>query len=305
MTTLTLSIILPIHDEQSEIRAFVDRLIYCLKELKVTYEVIAVDDGSKDGTREILQQIAKNNPNDFRLIIHPYNKGNGAAIKSGIRAARGEVIACMDADGQHQPEDLMTLFPYMAEYDLVVGARQISYSGSWHRNIANNFYNAFASWLTNFPVKDLTSGYRLFRATVVRNYVHIFPARFSYPTTSTLLFLKGGYNVCYVPIDAKPRASGKSKINPLIDGWRFIIIILRIIFLYEPLRLFLPLSVLFFLIAILLTILGSLQTGFFRLTNTSVLLFVLSVLVFLIGLVSEQIATIQISVQDSNNKDKQ
>ena len=232
------------------------------------------------------------------MIRHPYNKGNGAAVRTGIRAARGEVIACLDADGQHDPADLLRLLPYSAEYELVVGARTEQYEGAWHRTLANRLYNALASWLTRFPIEDLTSGFRLFRASVVRQYVHLFPARFSYPTTSTLALIKGGYSVKYVPIAARARRSGRSKIRLFGDGWRFVVLIFKLIVIFEPLRVFLPAAVVLFSLGLASSAYDVWTLGRLHIPNSAVLLFVVSVLVVLLGLVAEEIAALQVSIHE-------
>lgn len=299
--SLALSIVLPVYQERDVIRTMIAQVVQVLTQCGLTFEVIAVDDGSTDGTREVLEELCGEFPHYLRVIRHPYNKGNGAAIKSGIRAAGGEIIACMDADGQHDPNDLLRMLPYMAEYDLVVGARTQSYRGAWYRNLANRLYNALASWLTQFPIEDLTSGYRLFRASAVKQYVHLFPARFSYPTTSTLAFIKGGHNVKYVPINIRPRRGGKSKIKLVSDGWRFLIIIFKIIVIFEPLRVFLPTALVLFLLGIASTAYSTWSLGRPHIPGSGVLLFVVSVLVILLGLIAEEIAALQVSIYDERN----
>jgi glycosyltransferase involved in cell wall biosynthesis len=296
------SVVLPVYQEREAIRTIITRAVQVLRQIGLTFEVIAVDDGSTDGTCEVLQELSGEFPRYLRIIRHPYNKGNGAAIKSGIRAARGEVIACMDADGQHDPHDLLRMLPYMAEYDLVIGARTQSYQGVWYRNLANRLYNALASWLTQFPIEDLTSGYRVFRASIVKQYVHLFPARFSYPTTSTLAFIKGGHNVKYVPITVRPRQGGKSKIKLVSDGWRFIIIIFKIIVIFEPLRVFLPTALILFLLAVASTAYSMWSLGRLHIPNSGVVLFVVSVLVVLLGLIAEQIAALQILTREETRR---
>ena len=281
-----------------------DQLTHVLSDQGTTYEIIAVDDGSNDGTHEILQDLASDFSHVLQVVTHPYNKGMGAAIKTGIRAALGEIIATMDSDGQHDPRDLPRLLPYMKDYDLVVGARSQAYEGTWYRNVANRFYNGLASWLAEFPIEDLTSGYRLYRATVVRRYAELFPTRFSLSTTSTLVFLRGGYNVRFVPISARPRQGGASKIRVTNDGWRFLLIILKVIVLFEPLRVFLPVALLSFGLAILFVMWDSLLVQHLRVSNSTVVLVVLSTIVLLLGLVSEQIAMMQISLRETSRRNQ-
>ncbi|MEW6740148.1 MAG: glycosyltransferase family 2 protein [Nitrospirota bacterium] len=295
-----LSVVLPVYQEYDVIRRVIMQLVKTLEQAELSFEIIVVDDGSTDGTREILHDLASSNPKHIHIICHPYNKGNGAAIKTGINAVRGEMIFCMDADGQHDPQNIFHMLPYMSEYDLIVGARTMNYQGKWYRNLANKFYNSLSSWLTKFPIKDLTSGCRLFRASIVKQYVHLFPARFSYPTTSTLAFIKGGHNVKYVPIEVHQRKGNRSKIKPLRDGWRFLIIILKIIVIFEPLRVFLPAAFVLFLLGCFSSTYSMLHLGRLHIPNSGVLLFISSVLIFLLGLISEQIAALHISQSKGN-----
>lgn len=299
---LALSVVLPVYQEREVIREVVAHLVQVLNESGLRFEVIVVDDGSTDGTREVLDAVSGEFAGAVRVICHPYNKGNGAAIKTGIRAARGDVIACLDADGQHDPADVLRLLPYTAEYDLVVGARTESYRGAWYRTLANRLYNALASWLTQFPIEDLTSGYRLFRASVVKQYVHLFPARFSYPATSTLAFIKGGYSVKYVPIAARSRQTGRSKISLVGDGWRFVVVIFKIIVIFEPLRVFLPAALAFFSLGVASSAYSTWFLGRPHIPNSGVLLFVVSMLVVLLGLIAEEIAALQVSMHEERKR---
>jgi glycosyltransferase involved in cell wall biosynthesis len=293
-----LSVILPIFNERETLSETINQIIQVLEQAEERFEIIAVNDGSTDGSDQVLHALANRRPDCIRVISSPYNKGMGQSVKQGIRVARGEVIACMDADGQHDPNDLIRMLPFMADYELVVGSRHESNSGLWYRGAANRFYNLLASRLTDFPIRDLTSGFRLFRASAVKKYVHLFPAGFSASTTSTLVFLKSGYSVKYIPIHIRPRQGGASKITLFRDGWKFLIIIFKVIVLYEPLRIFLPISILSFLLATISTAYNLWLTGIFRITNTGVVLFVLGVLVLLLGLISEQITALQVSLRE-------
>jgi glycosyltransferase involved in cell wall biosynthesis len=213
--------------------------------------------------------------------------GNGAAVKSGARAATGRVIVFMDGDGQHDANDIVRLLEGINEgYDMVVGARSASSQASFARSWANRFYNRLASWMTNLRILDLTSGFRAVRAEKFREFLYLLPNGFSYPTTSTMAFCRAGYAVGYVPIEAGQR-TGKSHIRPLQDGVRFLLIIFKIGTLYSPLKLFLPISAGFFSIGLANYVYTYLTAS--RFTNMSALMFTTSVLIFLIGLVSEQI----------------
>lgn len=300
----TVSVVLPVYQERDGIADVVNTTVKVLSEAGVSFEIVAIDDGSTDGTGEVLNDLGRRYPDRLRVIRHPYNKGNGAAVRTGIRAARGETIACLDADGQHDPSDLVRLLPYTADYDLVVGARVRGYRGSWHRVLANRFYNALASWLTRFPIEDLTSGFRLFRASVVKQFVHLFPPRFSYPATSTLAFIKGGYSVKYVPITVRERQSGRSKIRLVADGWRFVLLIVKIVVIFEPLRVFLPSAAVLFLLGVASSVQSTWFLGRPHIPNSGVLLFLASMLVVLLGLLAEGISALQISMHETR-RDRQ
>ncbi len=271
------SIILPAKNESGS-------LVQLLPELKrhaAGAEIIIVDDGSTDDT------VALCRANGVTVISHPYSMGNGAAIKTGARAARGEILVFMDADGQHRPEDILRLLEKLAQgYDMAVGARGRESQAGAHRAIANGFYNRLASWVTGQKIADLTSGFRAVKAGKFRQFLYLLPNGFSYPTTITMSFFRAGYAVAYVPIHA-PKRIGASHMRLARDGVRFLLIIFKIGTLYSPLKLFFPVSM-----AFLATGLGySAYTllALHRFTNMSALLFITAILVFLIGLISEQI----------------
>lgn len=248
-------------------------------------ELIVVDDGSRDGTAETACRLGA------VVVSNPYSLGNGAAVKAGLRAARGETIVCMDADGQHAPEDIRRLLELQAQgYDMVVGARAGASQASMGRHAANRLYNLLASWMVGHRILDLTSGFRATDAGRFREFLHLLPNGFSYPTTITMAFFRAGYRVGYVPIQANRRRGRGSHIKPLRDGVRFLLIIFKIATLYSPLKIFLPISAGFFLLGLGHYVYTYLTSHVF--TNMSALLFITSVLVFLIGLVSEQITTL-------------
>jgi glycosyltransferase involved in cell wall biosynthesis len=216
--------------------------------------------------------------------------GNGAAIKRGARIATGDILVFMDGDGQHDPADVARLLEKLEQgYDMVVGARDWGSQAGVGRGLANTLYNWLASRMTGHHVADLTSGFRAVRAEKFREFIHLLPNGFSYPTTSTMAFFRSAYPVTYVPITAAPRL-GKSHIRPLHDGVRFLLIIFKIATLYSPLKLFVPASGVFFLLG-----LANYARTFFlygRLTNMSTLMWSAAVIVFLIGLISEQITAL-------------
>jgi len=274
---MDLSIVLPARNEAAALAGLLPRL----KEAFPAAEILVVDDSSTDGTRAICQDTG------VRVVSHPYPKGNGAAVKTGVTAARGEVIALMDADGQHQPDDVVRLVRRYAEgYHMVVGARSHGSHASLPRMLVNRAYNTLASWMVGHRVPDLTSGLRVVNAGKFRRFLHLLPNGFSYPTTITMAFFRAGYSVAYEPIDAAERI-GRSHINPLRDGVRFLLIIFRIGTLYSPLKLFLPFALLNFFIGLGYYAYTYATAGRFSLM--SALLFIAAMLVFLIGLVSEQI----------------
>lgn len=248
------------------------------------FEILVVDDGSNDGTGEAAQAAGA------RVIRHPYNKGNGAAVKSGIRAATGEFILIIDADGQHPPTDAVRIAARLGEYDLVIGARAHSTQANAARSLGNSILNWLAGYLTGRPILDLTSGFRGARREHLREYLHLLPNGFSTPTTTTLAFLKAGYNVAFEPIEARPRV-GRSKIKLLRDGAKFFLIILKVVTIFSPLRVFLPVAAASFVLGTAYAC-WTIATQS-HITNSSVLLIMLAVLVFLVGLVSEQIAALR------------
>ena len=280
-----LSVVIPSRNEA----AGLGQLLPAIRLLVPGAEIVVVNDGSTDSTAEVCAA------HGVTRIAHPYPKGNGAAIKTGARAARGGIIVFMDADGQHRPEDIPRLLTKLDEgYDMVVGSRDDASHAGVHRGIANTLFNRFASWMVNHRVDDLTSGFRAVRTECFRRYLYLLPNSFSYPTTCTMSFFRAGLGVAYIPVNM-PERIGKSHIRPLRDGIRFLLIILKIGTMYSPLKLFLPISAGFFV-----TGLGYYLFTFIsynRFTNMSALLFIAAILTFLIGIVSEQITAL--SYKDS------
>jgi len=278
----SVSIILPAKNEAEGL----DRLLPVLRRNFPEEEIIVVNDGSTDNTVEICKQ------NQVTVITHVYSMGNGAAIKTGARNASGDILMFMDADGQHNPDDINRLIEKIHEgYDMAVGARQINTHASLPRRIGNTLYNRLASIMTGYPIEDLTSGFRAARARHFRKFLYLLPNRFSYPTTSTMAFFRSGLPVAYVPVKAMNRAGeGKSHIRLFHDGFRFLIIILKIGALFSPMRFFLPISGLLFFTG--LAYYGYTYYNFGRLTNMTSILVLGSLFTFLIGIVSEQISAL-------------
>ena len=290
--TERLSIILPARNEAVNLVPLLEKLHqHC-----AGAEIIVVDDGSTDETAEVCRMFG------VRVISHPYRLGNGAAVKAGARAATGETLVFMDADGQHDPADISRLLAKLAEgYVMAVGARRADSQASWARGVANRIYNRLASWMANCRVLDLTSGFRAVQAQQFQEFLYLLPNGFSYPTTITMAFFRSGYPVGYVPIVAGQR-EGKSHIQPLQDGVRFLLIIFKIGTLYSPLKLFLPVSLGFFLLGLGYYAHTFMTQG--RFTNMGTLLFSIAVLVFLMGLVSEQITSLFYQKSESVFKEK-
>lgn len=266
-----------------------------LKELYPAAELIVINDGSTDDTATIAANLGA------RVITHPYSKGNGAAIKAGLRAASGDIVICMDADGQHRPEDISLLIEKLdAGYDMVVGARSHDGQASMHRSIANGFYNLFASWMVGHKISDLTSGFRAIRTNKFREFISLLPNKFSYPTTITMSFFRSGYSVAYVPINAQKRLKGTSShVNIWKDGIRFLLIIFKIGTLSSPLKLFAPISAFIFLTGLSYYLYTFFTEG--RFTNMSALLLTSSIMIFLMGLISEQITALYFQQIKSKN----
>jgi glycosyltransferase involved in cell wall biosynthesis len=274
------SIVIPAFNEAAAISGVVGTL----RGAAAWREIIVVDDGSSDGTADAAAAAGAT------VVRHPYNKGNGAAVKSGVRRAAGEYVLIIDADGQHPPEDALRLVSRLGEYDLVIGARAQSTQATAARRAGNNALNGLASFLTDRPIPDLTSGFRGARREYLREFLHLLPNGFSTPTTTTLAFIKAGYNVTFEPIHARQRV-GQSKIRLARDGARFLVIIFKIVTLFSPLRIFLPISAASFALGTAYAIWTILTQS--HVTNSSVLLIMLAVIVFLVGLVSEQISALR------------
>lgn len=282
-----LSIILPCKNEAVSL----SRLLTELKALHSEAQIIVVNDGSIDSTAAVCTAA------NITMISHPYSKGNGAAIKSGTRAASGDILVFMDADGQHAPQDIKRLLDKLDEgYDMVVGARTSSSQASAGRGLANAAYNRFASWMVGHKIADLTSGFRAVKREKFAEFLFMLPNGFSYPTTITMAFFRAGYSVAYVSITAH-RREGRSHLRPSRDGIRFFLIIFRVGTLYSPLKLFFPVSIAH--VGMGLVYYGYTYATQGRFTNMSVLLFTAAVIIFLIGLISEQITYLLYSRKDN------
>jgi glycosyltransferase involved in cell wall biosynthesis len=284
------SIVIPVFNEAENLGKLLEQ-IHALELYGA--EVVVVDDGSTDGSAGIAVK------GGATVVRHPYNIGNGAAIKSGIRAARGKFLLFMDGDGQHKPEDIPKLLEQAENYHMVVGARSKGSKLRCHRNVANLIYNLLASYVTQFPVKDLTSGFRVLERLDALRFIDLLPNTFSYPTTLTMAFLRSGLTVNYVPIQTLYR-TGQSKISLVTDGIRFLLIITKIATLFSPFRVFLPVSFFFSFLGLANYLYTYLSQG--RLTNMSVFMWTNAIIIFMLGLVSEQIAALRMERQHATPK---
>jgi glycosyltransferase involved in cell wall biosynthesis len=277
-TPYRLSVVMPAYNEAVSIERVLGKVGMQLPDA----ELIVVDDASKDDTAAIAERCGAT------VVRQPYNKGNGAAVKAGIRAAHGEVILLLDADGQHDPADLPRILAPIGPYDLVVAARSRASNASWTRAWGNAALNWFATYLTGMQIDDLTSGFRAMKRDRIMEFIHLLPNRYSYPTTSTMAFIKAGYSVKFVPIAAQKRIGGASGQKLLRNGVVFVTILLRMVTLFSPLKIFSPISAVLFLLGAgygVVTIVTQVH-----ITNTTVLLILTALLIFLQGLISEQIA---------------
>jgi glycosyltransferase involved in cell wall biosynthesis len=277
-TPYQLSVVMPAYNEAASL----ERVLWQVMEQLPDAEIVVVDDASTDDTPAIAARCGA------RVVRQPYNKGNGAAVKAGIRAAHGDVVLLLDADGQHDPDDLARILEPIGPYDLVVAARSRESNASWARGVGNAALNQLATYLTGMHIPDLTSGFRAMKRDQIMEFIHLLPNRYSYPTTSTLAFIKAGYSVKFVPIEARKRVAGKSAQKLLANGVVFGTIILRMVTLYSPLKIFAPISLVLFLLGAgyaVFTIITQVH-----ITNSQVLLVLTALLIFLMGLISEQIA---------------
>jgi glycosyltransferase involved in cell wall biosynthesis len=276
----TVTVALPAFNEAEGI----GEVVAAIKAAAPWHEILVIDDGSTDGTGSAAAAAGA------RVVKHPYNKGNGAAVKSAIRNATGEWIVIVDADGQHHLDDALRVVSRLGEYDLVIGAREPGSQATLGRRMGNAVLNRMASYLTERHIPDLTSGLRAARRAHLLEFIHLLPNGFSTPTTTTLAFLKAGYNVAFEPIRARERV-GKSKIRFASDGAKFLLILLKVITIFSPLRIFAPISAFAFAVGALY---GAWNFVYHeRIPNGAVLALMFSVMVLLVGLVSEQISALR------------
>lgn len=290
---IVFSIIVPAFNEEEVIKSFIDRLKESLEGINEAYEVIVVDDGSSDNTYSVASSI-----DGIKVVKHPYNKGNGASVKTGIMASRGKKLFIIDADGQHDPKHLPEMMKLLETYDLVVGARNTF--GVSRRGFGNTFVSRLASYLSGIEIPDLTSGFRGFEKEKMLQFIDLLPNGFSLPSTSTLAFATNGYNVKFIPINADARQGGQSTINVSMDGMKFIILIVRMISLFKPMKFFTPVSISLFVLSALWSIRTITYTG--GLSPTVAMLFMAAIFTFLFGLLADQIAEVRLSIGKINKR---
>lgn len=288
-----ITILIPTYQEAEIIASVIQEVRKTMDQTHRPYEILVIDDGSKDETASRAVSAGA------RVVSHPYNIGNGAAIKTGIRQSKGKILVTMDGDGQHDPADIPKLLENIERYDMVVGARTRESESHLHRNFANSIYNLFASYICKRRIQDLTSGFRAIKSSIARQFLPLLPNTFSYPTTITMAVLRSGFSLTYIPIRTS-RRKGKSKIKLFRDGSRFLLIILKIATLFSPMRVFLPVSAIVLLLG--------LGYGIFKVVfldgrygPTSAMLITMAVLIFMVGLVSEQVA--QLRYERSENRE--
>ncbi len=285
-----ISVVIPAYNEEKTL----PRTLLEIKRLQIASEIIVVDDGSSDETVKNVRKIR-----GINLICHPYNRGNGAAVKTGLRVATGDIIVTMDGDGQHKAKDIPRLVKELQKgYDMVVGART-SKQQAGIRALGNAVYNMLARYVTRFPIKDLTSGMRAVKADFIKSVIYLLPNSFSYPTTLTLALLRSGRTLKYIPISLTLRKKGKSKIKMFRDGARFILIIIKITTLFSPLRIFLPVSAVFLIGGIAYSIYTLIDVH--KLANLGILLITTGIIIFMIGLISEQISQLRMDRSEGKN----
>ncbi|HOY55874.1 MAG TPA: glycosyltransferase family 2 protein [bacterium] len=281
----TLSIIIPVFNEEKAITATLRALLGYLSTKSWKVDVMVINDGSTDGTLEKLQEFGEK----IKIISHPYNKGYGAAIKTGVRASMSEWILTFDGDGQHRFSSLDDLIAEIPNYDLIIGARTNGYKGPWLRQPGKKILHWLAEYLVQAKIPDLNSGLRLARKDLMQKYLHLFPNGYSLSSTSTMAFLKDGQNVKFVPIEINPRQNGKSAVS-LKDGFKTIMLMVRLVMLFSPLRVFVPVS---FLLLCLFLVSFVYDVILLNLTDTTVLLLVTGLLIFFFGLLADQIAALR------------
>ncbi|MBD3311251.1 MAG: glycosyltransferase [Candidatus Magasanikbacteria bacterium] len=279
---LSISFVIPVYNEEIIIRNVLEDLKQYLRSLDINYEVIVVNDGSSDDSKEILESI-----DNIRVVNHPYNKGYGAALKTGAMLARFKWVMFYDGDGQHKPKLIGDLIKHNSQYDMIVGAR-VGYKGPWIRQPGKKILGVLANYLVDFKIPDLNSGLRMVKKDFFVKYIHLYPDSFSLSTTITMAFLKAGLNVKYVPIEINKRV-GKSSVSPR-DALKTFILLMRMIALFAPMRIIFPISLIFFVMTLVSV---SYDLWLKNISDISVILFVTTILFFIFGVILDQISAVR------------
>lgn len=282
---------LPIYNEAESVGSVIDDIVVTLHAAGISFEIIAINDGSDDQTQEILAEKLDRYPGCLRIARHPVNKGYGAAWRTGVRLARGRLVASMDSDGQHIAAEIPRMVKLIPPNDMVIGARTREYAGKWYRNIANIVYNRMASSLTGHSILDLTSGFRVMRRDVIQHYIDLYPSGFTMVPAITMILLKAGYTIEYLPVEVRRRVRGQSTVNLVRDGWEFFLMILKMGMLFDPLKIFLPAAASFGLLGLLglaAAVYGSWSAGRPAALVSAIVLFVAAVFCLLMGMLAGQ-----------------
>jgi len=280
-----LSIVVPIYNEEKAIQGFLGKLKDVLKNVKISHEIIAVDDASSDKTYEKIKRVK-----GVRVVRHPYNKGYGASLKTGARESKGKYVLFIDGDGEHDPKYIPKLIRHRKTYDMVVGARQ--FRSSVPRAIAKKIITAFANYVSEVKIPDLNCGFRLVKRDILMEYLDSLPNRFSFTSTITMIFIKSGYSIKYIPVNVLKR-SGKSKINPVKDFINFLVLVMKTSLIFSPLRVFLPFSLLFFVLGMGYLVYYIMMYS--DVPDSAIFLLTTSILIFFFGFISDQISSLKLS----------
>ncbi len=293
MTQEQITVVIPAYNEEKTVAEVIEGV----KSHVPAARVLVIDDGSSDATAHQARAAGA------IVLSHPLNKGNGACLKTALRSIKGGLIAVLDGDGQHDPEDLPMVLEKLDRYDLVVGTRTFSSDeGSPLRNFGNRILRWLASFLAEQPIPDLTSGLRAFRHNIASKFLHIYPNGYSFPATTTLTFITAGYNVAFVPITVRPRPPHtQSKLRPFRDGLRFLTFIMRVISLTNPNKIFFPAGLLMVTAGIVLTIRNLIL--FAQFSGGTVLFLAGGINIIFFGLILDQFATLRLQDRDRNDYD--
>jgi len=281
-----LTVIIGAYNEEEGIKNTVDELMPLLQ--KYNWKLLVVNDGSQDKTGEILKKI-----NGIEVIEHPYNKGYGAALKTGIKNADTDLVVLYDADGQHRPEDMENLYLNKGNLDMIIGKRGKDSHQDWIRKPGKWVLGKVANFLTGRKIPDLNSGLRVINRDIIKGMLHLFPDGFSFSTTSTVAFMNMGYNANYFPIKVRKRV-GKSSVKQLKHGGNVMLLILRLIVLFNPLKVFIPASFILISLGVIYELLwGIIFIDSIKLIQGALLLVLAGLLVFFFGLLADQISAIR------------